>query len=426
MMRRTKLMLGVVVACVLAVLHGTARADQAAPNKEPALSGPTYRVLTLPKVRLEPGLIDFGDVRPGMSVSQDVEIFNESEVPIRIARTVSTCRCTVATPKKEDIAPGESVSVTITLDTGELTGAVTRYIQVQFAGGARPLAIAARAYVSDGIRGDVRYEQPDRDDVFLIDLVEPKGRAFRVLDVSGQAPVYAKNAPGDGEGLAEHHLRLERGADEARLWLAIETDHPEAPLVVLPLDPNAMGDVEIRPTWIFSKKRIIERRLVPGEARDVVVELRGIGADDQGDITSVRVHNERVSAEVTRVEGVGSFASNVHIAMTPEEDVRGLVHTMVEISARGFTQAIDLILLMDRPVSMETVEALRDVEPALDESAEIDATHDEAPLKALDEGEDELLVEPAIEPASDPEQMDEEDGNETPSIRLPSRAASRN
>lgn len=315
--------------------------------KVPPAQGPTYRMLTMPKVRVDPALVDFGDVRPGKQVSGEVRIFNESEVPIRIARTLSTCMCTVATPAQEEIAPGASTTLTITLDTNDLIGPVTRYIQVQFEGGARPLAIGARAYVSEGIRASIQYERPERDDLLLVDLVEPAGQAFRVLCISGAEPTYVDEALSADEPRAEHHLRVERALDDPRLWLAIETDHPEAPLVVIAVDSDAIGDMEERPTWIISEKRFVERGLAPGAPHELLVNLRGISADEQGDIKSVRVADDRVQVRVSGGEGDGPFALNLKLELTPRSDVKGLVHTLLEISARGFVQHVDLIMLVN-------------------------------------------------------------------------------
>ena len=108
------LLMVLLVGCQAVAAPGEGASPRPAPVRPapvvPSDHGPTYRVLTLPKVRVEPGLVDFGDVRPGKQVSRDVTIFNESEVPIRIARTVSTCRCTVATADHETIEPGGSAA----------------------------------------------------------------------------------------------------------------------------------------------------------------------------------------------------------------------------------------------------------------------------------------------------------------------------
>ena len=398
-------------------------------DKVPADSGSTYRMLKLPKVRVEPRLLDFGDVRPGKEVSKDVQVFNESEVPIRIVDTLSTCRCTVAEYPTEAIAPGEAATLTIRLDTGELTGQVTRYIQVQFEGGARPIAIGARAYVSEGIRADIRYARPDRDDLFLLDLVEPEGTPFRVVSVSGAAPVYVDAETSADEAYAEHHLRIERAADEKRMWIAVETDHPDAPLVVIAADADAIGDMTVRPTWIFGEQRFMERGMVPGEPRELVVNLRGIGAKERDDITSVHVLDDRVQAQVMRGEGDGPFALNLHVALTPRPEVHGLVHTMIEISARGFVQAVDLIMLVDgevsEPASASTEEGAGGV--AADTAADVeDALADEpseiAPVP-VEDSDAAPIEQPEQAPVEDKPELEEDDG--WAPITPPARGASR-
>jgi hypothetical protein len=75
---------------------------------------------------------DFGEVRIGSSATHSFKFFNPTDRELRIQSASSSCGCTVANISNKAIAPGQTESITISLNTESFRGRKESTIQVRF------------------------------------------------------------------------------------------------------------------------------------------------------------------------------------------------------------------------------------------------------------------------------------------------------
>jgi uncharacterized protein (DUF58 family) len=83
----------------------------------------------LPRLSIPVETRDAGIVRKGEKIEAVFEVRNSGPAPLRISDARPSCGCTVATFDRE-IAPGKSGSVHATVETKNLSGAITKTITV--------------------------------------------------------------------------------------------------------------------------------------------------------------------------------------------------------------------------------------------------------------------------------------------------------
>jgi hypothetical protein len=75
---------------------------------------------------------DFGEVRIGSSATHSFKFFNPTDRELRIQSVSSSCGCTVANISNKAIAPNQTESITISLNTESFRGKKESTIQVRF------------------------------------------------------------------------------------------------------------------------------------------------------------------------------------------------------------------------------------------------------------------------------------------------------
>lgn len=70
-----------------------------------------------PRLQLDKTKHDFGNVKEGTTVETEFVITNTGKQELNIRKTKANCGCTVSTPEKDTLAPGESSNVKVTFDT---------------------------------------------------------------------------------------------------------------------------------------------------------------------------------------------------------------------------------------------------------------------------------------------------------------------
>ena len=70
-----------------------------------------------PRLQLDKTNFDFGKVKEGTTVETEFVITNTGKQELNIRSTKANCGCTVSTPEKDTLAPGESSKIKVTFDT---------------------------------------------------------------------------------------------------------------------------------------------------------------------------------------------------------------------------------------------------------------------------------------------------------------------
>lgn len=74
------------------------------------------------RLRVEPAVVDFGDLLPDIQVSRPVRLHNIGDRPVRVLRAVADCGCTTPSAPTEPIPPGGSVETEISVRPGVTQG----------------------------------------------------------------------------------------------------------------------------------------------------------------------------------------------------------------------------------------------------------------------------------------------------------------
>jgi len=87
------------------------------------------------RVSVAPAAIDLGDIpRDGGPVSAEVVVTNGGDAPLRIIGVATSCGCTTADMSTDDLAPGESRTLTVTFDPAfhpDVEGPIIRVVYLQ-------------------------------------------------------------------------------------------------------------------------------------------------------------------------------------------------------------------------------------------------------------------------------------------------------
>jgi len=74
------------------------------------------------RLRVEPPVVDFGDLLPDIQVSRSVRLHNIGDRPIRVLRAVADCGCTTPSVPLEPIPVGASIETEISVRPGVTQG----------------------------------------------------------------------------------------------------------------------------------------------------------------------------------------------------------------------------------------------------------------------------------------------------------------
>jgi hypothetical protein len=316
------------------------------------------RRITAPPVTIGSETIDFGDVPPNTTVVRMATISNNSEQPIRITGVRVSCGCTVAEWPEDWIEPGETAELKLTFESGDLWGPVQRYALLVVEGYNRPLRITTLAHVNTGIRPSREYLPLGQMLRGEITLTSTDGKPFSVRSVS-----FATPADGDAEMSApgvigtedldqallkpalKHRLAFDFSKVEPerlRRWVAIETDHPTAPVVAMHLDNPFAGVDRRRVLWVYGTDHLRLGSVEPGGAIEHEVLLRGLrGA---ASVQEIRTGDPELAVEVLSEELDPALGLVVKLRFTASEQSQGLRHTELTIRAADFEDAIELML----------------------------------------------------------------------------------
>ncbi len=319
----------------------------------------TGRRITTPPVRLSNDVVDFGDLRPGTTAARSATIVNESDKPIRILGVRVSCGCTIADWPESWIEPGESAEIELRFESGDLWGPVQRYALLQFEGFTRPMRITTMAHVNNGIRAERAYEPLGQTMQGTLTLHSTDDRPFRVLALSfasddeaggeDEVPPGLLRANALDESLASakliHTVNFDfTKVDPERLlrWVAIETDHPGAPVVTMHLDNPYAGIDRRRRLWVFGTDHLLLGSIRPGETTTQTLTLRGLRFEVPVELLEIEtdlLSAELLSTSFDQVEGL-----RIEYRLSASESASGLVHTMLRVRAADFEDTIELLL----------------------------------------------------------------------------------
>lgn len=247
-----------------------------------------------PPLTVHPPAFEAGDLRPREEREATFTLTNTGDREIQFGDVRATCWCAAGQLSKRTLAPGESATLHARLEAPAEPGPIDRAIFVFVQGYAQPAAIALRADVNYGIRYRVEpdEEHPERA---VVHLESVDGAPFRVISAGQVAPVFVDGfEPETDQPRSAYAISYGMQATApvaiAPPWFLVETDHPDSPVIDLPL-PEYQELRRLRP-WTMSERRILLGTMLTGESQEFTVTLRGVRGDALTVIEDLRLEPE--------------------------------------------------------------------------------------------------------------------------------------
>lgn len=207
-----------------------------------------------------PGL-DFGIARETQTVSRTFLLRNTGDAPVTIERVHHTCGCTTSAATRPSVPPGESEPLTVTFDLKGRRGVQRRAVYVFW---NSPDGLPLQLMLTGKVVADIEIEPAG---AFFV-TVPPQGtleRRVRIHDPAGSRPFHIAGVTcADSRfttrietGVEGRDYRLvvasagPREAGEIKATVSVTTDHPEHPVLDVPVylrvqdpgEPATLGEV---------------------------------------------------------------------------------------------------------------------------------------------------------------------------------------
>jgi uncharacterized protein DUF1573 len=282
-----------------------------------------------PAILIDPGAIDFGTLSQEEARTSTVTISNVGGAALVIERVESTCGCTVATPEKSSLEPGESTPLVITFSSKQFQGNQYKSVRIHSNDPAEAIVeIAVKAFV----KVPLVFTPGEKMVSFgRLRAGEAEPRIIKLLSTDGIAldiePVRVNEAklkvtirdsksglPSEKELLVELADGIAPGA--IREILSFKTNVPEQPTFDIEVAALVLADVQVIPEDV--NFRYVRR----DQALERMFELK-MPADMNLKITSATVDLPGFEVEkVVKNNHTGFFNIFVKGSPLPADDPR--------------------------------------------------------------------------------------------------------
>jgi ankyrin repeat protein len=250
--------------------------DQAPTPLNPGATPPgattTAPLDSTPVLKLEPEVLDLGEMMVDTTKSGKVTLVNISDKPVTVTKAVTSCGCTTAGAPKDPIPPGGSAEVEISLKPGPKAGVqLSKRVTFQIEGHV-PLILTVQGSVPAFITAT-----PDLLDAPGEGQTSEGAIVFKSLDgtpfkmTSAVPPIVPDLSP---EAKTEHTVHVDWKAWEETgrsIKLTVATDHPKVPSmsVTLRRPPNNNAVMEPKAPGPSSGDRAASALVTAARAGDV-------------------------------------------------------------------------------------------------------------------------------------------------------------
>jgi hypothetical protein len=211
-----------------------------------------------PRLVVDAPAFAFGTIERGTRVDHVFKVRNEGDAPAAVLSIDRTCACTIGAASTSDVAPGEELWVSVSLDTRDLGGPVAKVVTVRT---NDPQAAALRLVLQGTVLtdlvtepetlylGEVRRGAP-APRTATVRAGRPAGAA-RVTAVQARGPFVVPTLEDDGAGGQRVAVRIADGAPSGRFRDEIELRTTgTSPTLVLPVFGVVRAEVDVRPSFV--------------------------------------------------------------------------------------------------------------------------------------------------------------------------------
>lgn len=270
---------------------------------------------------------NLGFVKPEDKVAGEFKLKNTGDEKLTISRTTSSCSCTIAELDKKELEPGESVTLTATLEAGKFPGATQKSVRVFVEGYAIPLQLWISAEVSYGVRATPVFVDAFQTRKGTINLESVDKKPFSVVTVNGEAPTFSGFNPETDEPRSVYTLAYDFEGIEGKtipMWWVVETTHPEAPVVDMRIiNPENIPMQDPGKSWSLEQDRVILGQVEQGKMHEFSLAIRGRGSVDS-EPTLVGLEKGEGTLELLEVVPGGSGVE-MHFRYHAPTDSSGVV-----------------------------------------------------------------------------------------------------
>lgn len=335
---------------VPALLAGVALA----PAPVSAQVEPTKQQVLSPLVLVSPPL-HLGYHPPGALAQGVMTFLNRTDEMVRIVEVKSSCDCTMAEPSQRLVEPGQTVDVFVGMNINDSLGLVVRDVGIYVEGLDVPIATSVTVEVGYPVRfnkGGRSVGAVGLRGTFTVDSVD--GKPFHVLAVNGRKPSFINHDPDRDSAKSEYELFFDWSKlpdDQRPRWVVVETDHPEAEMVEMPMRIQGVRSLQDqRSGWRSIQQRVVLGNITVGEPVETVVTLGAVPLQG-GETLTVKSHATNIAVRVVTVgpSKLHKGAVDVVVQLTPTESAEGFLGTILEFEAGGHKCGVDLYARVNAP-----------------------------------------------------------------------------
>ncbi len=285
-----------------------------------------------PPIVFEPSILDFGFVKPGSVATGKVKIKNTSDKPLTILAVQAGCKCTTLNDLSgEEIPPGGFVELEPQMKAQASTGPKKTEIKVLIDGWSRIALVTLKAEISRGVRaapGTINAVDATKVTGRLV-IESIDGKPFSVCAIHGEKPEFVGYDPSTSEPVSKYLVNydLNKFGDNIPRFLVIETNHPEARVVEVPVRHRTTlgaGKFALRPT----ETRVNLDEIKAGEPKSFEIEFESVTQADP--LLTVMYSNPNASVKLEKTETRpgedGKELTVATVSLTPKADAHGLLY----------------------------------------------------------------------------------------------------
>jgi hypothetical protein len=186
------------------------------------------------QLKSEPAALDLGQRKQEQVVISEVKLSNAGSTTIEITGVFADCSCTVATPEKRLLAPGESTPMKISIETRAYQGAIHRNVRVQTSVGELiiPIELTVSLYKSWLLEPATIVMPPSQKghEASMLVALKYSGDGKATLGKISCTPAWLEVVPSGADGIM-YSLKFVKKADAPAgnhtVKVVVETSDPE-------------------------------------------------------------------------------------------------------------------------------------------------------------------------------------------------------
>jgi hypothetical protein len=255
-----------------------------------------------PMVAVDPPVRDVGVADPNEVIRTTFTFTNTGKKPLVLKDTKAACSCTQASLSPTVIPPGGKATLNVAIDLRGASGPVDKDVQVFFEGNPIPVAARTTGTMSFAVAAEPHAARPNAGLAGHLDLRSVDGRPFKVLAVNGEAPKVVSMTPPGGERGVSVKIEYQFQPGSMPNLLVIETDHPLAPVIDVPVHHQETSQRENEYIMVLNDIFIMRKGLNIGVVTpDKPVEFKiqvQLGQSRKTHPVTLTTESEDITAEI--------------------------------------------------------------------------------------------------------------------------------